>query len=397
MNRYMILIILCLAVAVLTFTDISAKTQLDWKLGVQTFTFRKFTFFETIDKLSAMGIKYVEAWAGQDIGGGLEGKTRFDMDTTTRKKVKAKLASKGVKWISYFGRINGKNEEKTTELFEFAKDMGIQFITTEPLHEDLDLLEKLAKKYKIKVSIHNHAWPTAYHDPDVLLEALKGKSWIGACPDNGHWERSALDSVENMKKLKGRIFSLHLKDIERKVTRKEIEEIDKQKVKPGKKKKGAPPVGCVPYGTGVVDVKGVLDELARQGFKGYITIEYESNPENPDADVKKCVDYFNNYLKKYNSADLITADKKKGGSSRLLYKLKDLNLTSDQKKKIIKSKEGKAKAEMDAKWRALKDKKGPEVNKLRGERKKVQTAFDRMMEGILSADQIKKLKEMKSK
>jgi sugar phosphate isomerase/epimerase len=49
----------------------------------------------------------------------------------------------------------------------------------------------------------------------------------------------------------------------------------------------------VPFGdpTGVLDVPGVLKALKDVGFTGYVSIEYEANPDDPTADVRKCVAY----------------------------------------------------------------------------------------------------------
>jgi sugar phosphate isomerase/epimerase len=56
----------------------------------------------------------------------------------------------------------------------------------------------------------------------------------------------------------------------------------------------------VPFGdpTGVLDVLGVLKALKEVKFAGYISIEYEANPQDPTADVKKCLDYFKEQVKK---------------------------------------------------------------------------------------------------
>ena len=46
------------------------------------------------------------------------------------------------------------------------------------------------------------------------------------------------------------------------------------------------------WGTGVLDVKGMLQELKRQDFKGVFVVEYEYNWENSVPDIKKCLKYF---------------------------------------------------------------------------------------------------------
>ena len=51
----------------------------------------------------------------------------------------------------------------------------------------------------------------------------------------------------------------------------------------------------VPFGTGRVDIKGVLTEAKRQGLKSPVfSIEYESSTgDELVANVRKCIEYFN--------------------------------------------------------------------------------------------------------
>ncbi len=111
-------------------------------------------------------------------------------------------------------------------------------------------------------------------DPNYLAEFFKGRDpRIGASADTGHWLRSNLKPVDCLRILKGRIISAHLKDL--------------NQMGPG--------AHDVPYGEGVGDVKGCLDELKAQGFQGNIAIEYEYNWGNNVPDVKKCIDFVRNY------------------------------------------------------------------------------------------------------
>jgi sugar phosphate isomerase/epimerase len=49
------------------------------------------------------------------------------------------------------------------------------------------------------------------------------------------------------------------------------------------------------YGTGVADVKGMLDELRKQGFANNISIEYENNWDHSVPDVTQCIDFVRRY------------------------------------------------------------------------------------------------------
>lgn len=241
-----------------------------WKLAVQAWSFNKYTLTETLKFCDQLGVKYLEAYPGQEIGGGIEGTTHFNMDAATKKQVKNLLDHFGIKLINY-GVATCKTNEDWENLFEFAHDMGIETINSEPASEDLDLVEKLAVKYNIQVGIHNHANPTRYWQPQTVLSAIEGRSkLLGADCDNGHWMRSGITPIEGYKTLEGNIISLHLKD---------MNSFDKLKAH------------TVPFGTGKHDIPASLKELKRQGFKGVITIEYEYNWDNPLPDIQQSIVY----------------------------------------------------------------------------------------------------------
>lgn len=248
----------------------STAEELDWKLGAQAYTFKNFTFTEALDKLNQIGVSYVEAYPGQKIGGGIEGSMHYSMDPATQKKVKDLLRSRGIELMAY-GVVSGRNEEEWKKLFSFAKEMGVEVITSEPDPEHLDLVNRLAGENDITLSIHNHPKPSRYWHPDTVLNALEGRDNLGATADVGHWVRSGLNPVESLKKLEGNVVSLHFKDL----NEKSREAHD------------------VPWGTGISNVEAMLKELKRQDFEGLFSIEYEHNWDNSLPEVEKSVEYFN--------------------------------------------------------------------------------------------------------
>lgn len=243
--------------------------DLDWKLGSQAYTFKNFTFAETLEKLSSINLKYVEAFPGQEIGGGIEGTMHFTMDADTRSKVKELLKSKGIKPVAY-GVVTGQNEEEWRKIFAFAKDMGIGIINSEPKIEDLDKINTLAGEYGLVVALHNHPKPSIYWNPETVLKAVKGRENIKACADIGHWVRSGLNPIESLKKLEGHIVSMHFKD---------LNEMSRD-------------AHDVPWGTGISNIDGVIKELKRQDFEGVISVEYEHNWDNSLPEVEESVEYF---------------------------------------------------------------------------------------------------------
>ena len=277
-NKFMSLLVLIISIfgAVYTSSAQNPEAKLGWKLGAQAYTFNRFTFFEAIDKIDSCGLKYVEAFPGQSIGGGIEGKMDYHMDAATRTKILQKLKEKGIKMVSY-GVVNAKGDADWLQLFEFGKAMGLENFTSEPDEKDIPLISKLCDEFKINLAIHNHPQPSHYWNPDIVLAALKGQSKrVGSCADIGHWVRSGLDPVECLKKLEGHVIQLHFKDLNEK-NNKEAHDVH--------------------WGTGVSNVDGVIKELKRQRFKGVISVEYEYNWYNSVPDVTASVKYFRNAVK----------------------------------------------------------------------------------------------------
>ena len=247
-------------------------------LGCQAYTFNHFSVFEAIEKTAQAGGKTIEFYPGQKLSLE-EPNVKWDHNAPEEvmRKVKDQLAKHKILAVNY-GVVGARDEAEWRKIFEFAKAMGLYGITTEAV-QDLDKIEKLVKEFDIRVGIHEHGRrPTdaSYKvwDPKYVLSVVKDRDpRIGACADTGHWCTSGLKPIECLKILSGRIVSVHLKD---------RPEIGKQ-------------LPDTIYGTGVADVKGILDELNRQGFAGNISIEYENNWDHSVPDVAQCIGFVRGY------------------------------------------------------------------------------------------------------
>jgi sugar phosphate isomerase/epimerase len=240
--------------------------KLGWKLGCQAWTFNNETFYDAIQKTASLGLHYIEGFPGQRIRpGDVKDKLGDETPEAVRKEVKKHLADHNVR-LNSFG-VGGYSRP----VFEFAKDMGIQTIVSEPPPEAFDELDKLCEEYQINVALHNHPRPSRYWNPDFVLKVCKDHSKrIGACCDIGHWLRSGIDPLAALKKLEGRIIEFHFKDLNK-----------------------ASMLGHdVPWGTGKADVKALLTEVRRQGIKPFFAIEYEYNFGHSMPELVQCVAYF---------------------------------------------------------------------------------------------------------
>ncbi|MCD8134718.1 MAG: sugar phosphate isomerase/epimerase [Parabacteroides gordonii] len=245
-----------------------------WRLGMQSYSFHLFTLTEALDKTQQLGLKYIEVYPGHKLGGKWGDKIfDFNLDKKTQKELKELAATKNIKIVGTGVYVAEKSSD-WEKMFQFAKDMDMEFITCEPALGDWDLVETLSKQHNIKISVHNHLQPSDYWKPENLLNAISKRSTsLGSCADVGHWRRENLNQIDCLKKLKGRLISLHFKDI-------------------APKKEGEKEQHDVIWGTGILDVKGMLKELKSQNFKGVFSIEYEYNWENSVPDIKECIRYF---------------------------------------------------------------------------------------------------------
>jgi len=269
------IVLSCLLVSVGCAQD-NTKTKAEkqgWHLAMQSYTFHLFTVMESLDKTQELGIHFIEIYPGQRMGNGFgEAVFGYQLNTDQQKKLREEAKARDIKIIS--SGVWTAQREEWEPIFSFAKNMGMKFISAEPAHEDWDIIEELAKRYHIKVAVHNHPSKSSYWSPEVLLGSIGGRDdLLGACVDVGHYKRMGLDPVLSMKQLDGKIIALHFKDIAPQGEDQTLEDVE--------------------WGQGILNVKAMMEELKRQNFKGYFTIEYEANWENNLPQIKQSIDYFN--------------------------------------------------------------------------------------------------------
>lgn len=242
----------------------------NWKIGVQLWTFHFVPFVQALDKADSAGVKYLEAFPGQKLGGDMKGNFGLDMTPEEKTKIKQLLQSKGLTIVA-MGVITPKTIDEWKKYFDLAKEFGLSYITAEPLKDQWNAIDSLAGAYGIKVAIHDHPKPNPYWHPDSVLAAVQGHPNIGSCADVGHWARNGLDPVECLKKLEGHVFGVHLKDID---------------------SVGNTKAGDLVVGTGKINFPAIFSELNRQKFSGMLSIERENNWYNNVPDVIATVKYY---------------------------------------------------------------------------------------------------------
>jgi sugar phosphate isomerase/epimerase len=233
------------------------------KIGIASYSLRKFPLDRVIQACQDMGIRYLNL---KDFH-----LARTDPPETTR-ALRRKIEAAGIT-IMGGGTLTWKenNEAEIRKDFEYAKNGGFPLMVCSPAPETLDTLEKLVKEYDIRIAIHNHGpedkWYPAPKDALAKLERRDPR--MGICMDIGHATRANADIVQSIALAGPRLLDLHVKDLADPTNR------DSQ----------------VEVGRGVLDVPGVFKALVAAKFAGHVGLEYEIKADDPFAGMAESLAY----------------------------------------------------------------------------------------------------------
>jgi len=254
---------------------IRAQEKLGWRLGVEAYTFQKYTFFEAIEKTAQLGLPFMGALSFQKVSNEIPKNFDPELSDDELRQIRLKLDSAGVRLLTYYIQQIPGDQAGCRKVFEFGRKIGIETFISEPAPEALETIEKFCDEYDIKVALHNHDQKASprYSQPDGVLKACEGRSKrIGACPDLGYWMRSGIDPIKGLNTLKDRVLTVHMHD---------LNEL-------------SPQGHDVPWGTGAGKAEEFIREIHRLGIRPtLIGIEYAHNWLESMPEVAQSVEFFN--------------------------------------------------------------------------------------------------------
>jgi sugar phosphate isomerase/epimerase len=229
------------------------------KLGVTSFTFRKFDLDETISMTQKLGLKYISLKSVH---------MPMDASPAELKTIAKKVKDAGLT-MHGGGVIKMKSKDEIDQAFEYAKNAGLPMMVISPNPELLPLIDKKVKQYDISVAIHNHGpGDDDYPTPMAAYKEIKKyDERIGFCHDIGHTKRLGIDPVEETIKCYDRILDVHFKDVT------------------AATKEGH---SCI-TGRGIIDIVKVLRLLVDKKYDRIVTFEYEK--EDPFVSLAESIGY----------------------------------------------------------------------------------------------------------
>jgi sugar phosphate isomerase/epimerase len=239
----------------------------DFKIGIASYTFRKFSLDDTIKALQRLNLKYISI-------------KDFHLALTSTKSERAaamqKLKDAGITPLSC-GNITMQNDEADVRrAFEYAKDCGMPVIVCSPHPDSMPILDKMVKEYDIKLAIHNHGpEDKRFPSPFDVMKVVEGYDQrIGLCIDVGHTARAKVNPAEAIVKCKDRLYDLHYKDIST----------------------TEPNGTTIEAGRGVLNLPAILKALQKIKYDRMVSIEFEGWEADPLPAVAETVGYTNALL-----------------------------------------------------------------------------------------------------
>jgi sugar phosphate isomerase/epimerase len=249
------------------------------QLGVQTYSFRDRPLDQAIAAMVEVGVNSCELWQGhlepQNLDRQALRKWRLETPLSVYKEAGQKLKKAGIQLNAYnYSFKKDMTDEELERGFHMAKALGTGVITASSNPSIAQRVDAYARKFKVRVGMHNHAQggrPDEFDGPKEFAQAMEGASpFICINLDIGHFVAAGFDPVEYLDKHHARIVTLHIKD----------------------RQKGLGPQSpTVKFGTGGTPIKEVLQLLKTKKYRIPANIEHEIKDQAAMEGVRESLEY----------------------------------------------------------------------------------------------------------
>ncbi|UBM60858.1 sugar phosphate isomerase/epimerase [Marinilongibacter aquaticus] len=231
------------------------------RVGVASYTLRKYSVDEVIEILQRLGVKDVCFKSFH---------LPYESSDEELRYISDKVRARGLNLYAG-GVIYMKTPEDIDKYFHYAKTAGLGMIVGSPAHELLPQIEKKVKETNVRLAIHNHGPEDKVSpSPELVYSLIKNMDpRVGMCIDTGHTFRLGLDPATELKKYKDRLLDVHIKDIDEQVAN-------------GKN---------VEIGRGKMNIPSIMKALKDIQYSGVLGLEYEKDGDHAAYGLSESVGY----------------------------------------------------------------------------------------------------------
>ena len=238
------------------------------KLGVASYSLRKFPRAAAIEMVKSLGTPYINLKSVH---------VPYTLSPNDLANARQEIESAGLQIVGG-GTIEFErdSDDDVRAYFEYAKGAGMPLIVATADPQVLPRIERFATQYDIKVAIHNHGpedkrYPSPY---DALKHVQSMDPRMGLCIDNGHTVRAGADVVQAIADAGPRLLDMHAKDL-RDLKRKDTQ--------------------CV-VGDGAIPIADIFRQLLATHYSGYVNLEYEIDADAPLPGMRRSFAYMRGVL-----------------------------------------------------------------------------------------------------
>ena len=238
------------------------------KLGVASYSLRKFSRAAAIPMVKALGTPWVNLKSVH---------LPYEATPAELAAARQELAAAGLQVVGG-GTITFSNDtdDDVRKYFDYAKGAGMPLMTITADPAILPRIERFAKQYDIKIAIHNHGpedkrYPSPY---DVLKRVDGMDPRMGLCIDVGHTARTGTDVVRAIADAGPRLLDMHIKDL---------------------RDTNAKATYCI-VGEGTLPIAEIFRQLQAIQYGGYVNLEYEIDADDPMPGMQRSFAYMRGAL-----------------------------------------------------------------------------------------------------
>jgi sugar phosphate isomerase/epimerase len=245
------------------------------RIGVSGYSFQSCTLDAAIEIMKSIGLGATEVWFRH-----IEPKTtreelrawRLSVPLEEFRKIGKKYDDAGIEMVAFTHDMKDDfTNEELERPFQMARALGTDRIATSTTLTVARRLAPLMEKYQMEVAFHGHtntADPNEFAGPESFRKALEMSPLARINLDIGQFMGAGFDAVPFIAEQHARIPVMHIRDGQRSQR------------------------GKIPWGTGDVRIKDVLQLLKREKYPIVADIEYDyGGAMDPANEVKKCFAY----------------------------------------------------------------------------------------------------------